>query len=233
MTGSPARRSTARTKRESPIATRSSSCRPPDYIGKRPRSLSVFARYQEGFRPGGLSVSDTSVQRFKGDSLATAEIGVRIGDASLRFQMSAAGSYARWRSIQADLVEADGLPMTTNIGNGRVVGLEAQAKWRPIDPVILSGGLFVNDSTLDDPAPGFLGEKDASLPNLDDIGLQMRADGAVPIDDRNAVSLYAALRYYGGSKLGVARSLIYRKVLMSMDRPDCDGRMGGSFLAWT
>ena len=170
-------------------------------------SLSVFARYQEGFRPGGLSVSDTSVQRFKGDSLATAEIGVRIGDASSRFQMSAAGSYARWRSIQADLVEADGLPMTTNIGNGRVVGLEAQAKWRPIDPVTLSGGLFVNDSTLDDPAPGFLGEKDASLPNVDDIGLQMRADGTVPIDDRNAVSLYAALRYYGGSKLGVGSVL--------------------------
>ena len=191
---------------------------------KAANAFSVFARYQEGFRPGGLSVSETSVQRFRGDSLATVEIGVRIGDAASRFQMSAAGSYARWRSIQADLVETDGLPMTTNIGNGRVVGLEAQAKWRPIDPITLSGGLFINDSTLDDPAPGFLGEKDASLPNVDDVGLQMRADGTIPIDDRNAVALYAALRYYGGSKLGVGPVL---------DLPQGHYVDGSAGLRWT
>jgi iron complex outermembrane receptor protein len=166
-------------------------------------AFSVFARYQEGYRPGGLSVSDTSVQRFRGDSLATVEAGVRIGDAASRVQISAAGSYARWRSIQADLVETDGLPTTTNIGNGRVIGFEAQARWRPIDAIAVSGGLFINDSTLDDPAPGFLGEKDASLPNVDDIGAQIRVDWTLPIDDRNAIGLYTALRYYGGSKLGV------------------------------
>jgi outer membrane receptor protein involved in Fe transport len=166
-------------------------------------ALSIFARYQKGFRPGGLSVSDTSVQRFQGDSLATAEIGVRVGDAASRFQISAAASYARWRSVQADLVETDGLPMTTNIGNGRVVGVEAQARWRPIDAITVSGGLFINDSSLTDPAPGFLGEKDASLPNVDDVGLQARLDGKISIGDHDAIAPYAALRYYGGSKLGV------------------------------
>jgi outer membrane receptor protein involved in Fe transport len=169
--------------------------------------LLLFARYQEGFRPGGLSVSDQSVERFRGDSLATAEFGVRIGSEASRFQASAAGSYARWRSIQADLVQADGLPMTTNIGNGRVVGFEAQARWRPAAALSLSGSLFVNDSTLDDPAPAFLGEKDASLPNVDDVAAQVRIDGTLPLGGQDAIGAYVSVRYYGGSKLGVGDAL--------------------------
>jgi hypothetical protein len=52
----------------------------------------------------------------------------------------------------------------------------------------------------------------------------MRADGTVPIDDRNAVSLYAALRYYGGSKLGVGSVL---------DLPQGHYVDGSTGLRWT
>ena len=173
--------------------------------------VTLFARYQEGFRSGGISATDQAVERFKGDSLATSEIGIRIGGDRARFQLTAAGSYARWRSIQADLIETDGLPMTTNIGDGHVVGFEAQARWRATRFLSLSGALFANDSALDEPLPAFAGEKDASLPDVDDFGIQGRIDGSVPIDDRDSLGFHGALRYYGGSKLGVGPALDLRQ----------------------
>ncbi|WP_454885323.1 TonB-dependent receptor [Sphingomonas oryzagri] len=169
--------------------------------------LSLFARYQEGFRPGGLSVASDAVERYRGDGLSTIEAGARLGDPDTRLQATAAASFARWRHIQADLVGTDGLPFTTNIGNGRVIGLEASLRWTPSRALALSGGLFLNDSSLDDPEPGFAGEKDASLPNVEDLGLQAQADLTLPLAGSDSTHVYAALRYVGGSKLGVGPTL--------------------------
>ncbi len=165
--------------------------------------LSAYARYQEGYRAGGLSVSDRSVERFRGDSLATVEAGLRLGDAASRVDATAAVSYAHWESIQADLVDGGGLPMTANIGNGRVVGFEARAGWRPLPGLALSGSLFLNDSALSDPAPGFVGEKDASLPNVADMGGQGRVSYERRLGSVGAIGFTAAARYVGSSRLGV------------------------------
>jgi outer membrane receptor protein involved in Fe transport len=167
----------------------------------------LYARYQEGFRPGGLSVSDNLVERYRGDGLSTVEAGVRIGRADAPLQATAAISFARWKNIQADLVSSDGLPFTTNVGNGRVVGLESSIHWHPVRNVTLTGGLFLNDSTLDDPAAAFAGERDASLPNVDDLGFQARTDVKIPFGPNDCASLYGSLRYMGGSKLGVGTAL--------------------------
>ncbi|MBA2932554.1 TonB-dependent receptor [Sphingomonas sp. CGMCC 1.13654] len=169
--------------------------------------LALYARYQEGFRPGGLSVSDTAVERYRGDGLSTVELGVRMGYPSSRLQATSAISFARWRNIQADLIDGQGLPLTTNVGNGRVVGLEASVQWRPWRDLDIESGLFLNDSTLYRPAPGFAGEKDASLPNVDDLGFRASANLRIPLGKADSLSFYGALRYVGGSKLGVGTAL--------------------------
>jgi outer membrane receptor protein involved in Fe transport len=165
--------------------------------------LSAYARYQEGYRAGGLSVSGDTVKRFRGDSLATIETGLRFGDGSRRFDATAAVSFAHWESIQADLVDANGLPITANIGDGRVLGLEVRANWRPVVGLALSGGVFVNDSSLYRPAPAFVGEHDASLPNVADMSGQARISYDRSIGHAGSIGFTAAARYVGGSKLGV------------------------------
>lgn len=169
--------------------------------------LAAYARYQEGYRAGGLSVSDQSVVRFRGDSLATVEAGLRLGSAAQRFDATAAVSYAHWESIQADLVDSHGLPMTANIGDGHVVGFEARAGWRPTATLALSGSVFLNDSTLSNPAPGFAGEKDASLPNVADLGAQLRVNYERQLGRAGTIAFTASARYVGGSKLGVGPAL--------------------------
>ncbi len=165
--------------------------------------LSAYARYQEGYRAGGLSVSGRSVERFRGDNLATVEAGLRLGNATNRLDASAAVSYAHWENIQADLVDGVGLPMTANIGNGRIVGFEARAGWRPLPGLAVSASIFLNDSKLTDPALGFAGVKDASLPNVADMGGQGRVNYELPMGDAGALGVTAAARYVGSSKLGV------------------------------
>jgi len=172
--------------------------------------LSLFARYQEGYRPGGLAVQATSVQRFEADSVATWEGGVRYGNPASPFSASASISYAHWEDIQADLVDATGLPYTANIGSGRVIGFEFQSSWRPVHAFSIEGAVFLDDSDLSRPATAFAGEKDATLPNIADmtarVGISWHgAIGHQPFD------LTASVNYVGHSRLGVGPALDLRQ----------------------
>jgi iron complex outermembrane receptor protein len=171
----------------------------------RPK-LSLFVRYQEGYRPGGLAVQASSVQRFEADSVATWEAGVRLGDPESKFMASASLSYAHWEDIQADLVDTNGLPFTTNIGSGRVVGLEILSSWRPFRSLSIDGALFLNDSNLSKPAAAFAGEKDATLPNIADLTARagLAWHGTIL---RQPFDLTASINYVGHSRLGVGAAL--------------------------
>ena len=168
--------------------------------------LSVYARYAEGDRPGGLSVQGTVTQRFESDSVSSYEVGARYGDPGDRFSASAAASFTHWEDIQADLIDADGLPYTTNIGTGRVIGFEAQARWRPFPSLAVDGAVFANNSRLSKPAPAFTGERDASLPDIPDeiARIGMRYD--VEAKGRR-IELSGSVRYVGRSRLGVGTAL--------------------------
>jgi len=168
--------------------------------------LSVYARYQEGYRPGGLSVQSSSTQEFRPDSVATWELGIRRGDANDTLQFSAAASYAHWDNIQADLVDAAGFPFTANIGSGRIIALEATGTVRPGRGLSVSSSLFVNQSRLREPAAGFGGESDPSLPNIPTIIGRVGANVDLPIGGR-ALRLSASARYVGRSRLGVGTHL--------------------------
>ena len=114
-----------------------------------PRSV-AYVRYQQAHRAGGLAVSDSaagrSVRRFETDSLSSMEAGIRLGQLSRdRTALSASVSQARWQDVQADLIDAGGLPFTTNLGDGRISGFEVEAAWRPIRGLTLELATFVNE----------------------------------------------------------------------------------------
>lgn len=128
----------------------------------------VYARYQEGFRPGGLSVSGANTAaRFDSDTLSTFEIGTRFGEAGRdSFSASLVGSHSRWESIQADLIDAHGFPFTDNIGNGTIWALSGSATWRPISSLVLEAAAFLNWSKLAPASPRYARTEDNELPNI-------------------------------------------------------------------
>ncbi len=149
----------------------------------------LFARYQQGFRPGGLAIGNLAIHRFQSDRVATLEAGIRYdrpGDDAI--SLAASVAYTDWRNIQADFVDAQGLPVTTNIGDGRIWSFDARAAWRPIPSLRLEGSVIVNNSRLTRPneAQLFQVRQDASVLYAQQRALQTSTDPAldpIPIED--------------------------------------------------
>jgi outer membrane receptor protein involved in Fe transport len=104
--------------------------------------LALFARYQTGFRTGGLAVAQGigRVANYQADSIDVGEFGMRrlrSGTTGLGVSMSA--STAHWRGIQADLLNRRGQPFTTNLGNANIQTLEASFDWVPLAGLSLAG----------------------------------------------------------------------------------------------
>ncbi len=182
-------------------------------IAWRPaRRITAFARYQEGFRPGGLSVSASSSgivsQRYQGDGISTFEGGARFGDPARDIvAASLTISYGHWEHIQADLVDSSGLPFTANIGDGRILGLEAKASWRILPGFAIEGGLFLNDSELVRTEAGFADALHAELPDVAEVGIRGAFSYRRAIGRTLSLTTNGSVRYFGHSYLGVGPQL--------------------------
>lgn len=105
----------------------------------------VYLRYGSALRQGGVDIgSNGELEEFDSDKLATLELGWREQLAvSGRLDL---GLFAtRWSDMQSDVLLASGLIETTNVGNGRILGMEATwdqdlgANWH-----LAAGGTLVN-----------------------------------------------------------------------------------------
>lgn len=169
--------------------------------------LLLYARIQQGFRAGGLTVAESdsgaATRRFDSDSLTSIETGFRLGRPGGIFQLDAALSFARWVDIQADLIDASGLPYTTNLGDGRIYGIEANASWRVTPSLSVGAAAFVNESALSHPAPAFASAQDRDLPNIPGAGIRTAAHFSTALSPSLSLAVDAALRYVGRSHLGI------------------------------
>ncbi len=98
-------------------------------------ALSLYARYQTGYRTGGLAVARGvgRVAEFAPDSITMLESGFRFRRGGLHpLTLGAAIAYAHWTNIQADLFSRAGQPFTTNLGDAQILSVEANASWEPI-----------------------------------------------------------------------------------------------------
>ncbi|CAN5329602.1 hypothetical protein BH10PSE12_BH10PSE12_02190 [soil metagenome] len=169
---------------------------------------SLFLRYQQGFRPGGLAVDDYHVQRFRNDRIATIEAGVRSGvPGRSPLALSASIAHTDWKNIQADLTDRQGLPTTANIGDGRIYTLEGRLTLVPLAGLTVDLGAIYNDGRLARPAAflralSYAGES-LALPNVANLGGRIAVDYRAVLDNGDRLTLAGSARYYGRSRLGV------------------------------
>ena len=183
-----------------------------------PRLL-VYARYQQGFRPGGLAIESGFVRRFRNDRVATMETGLRYGARGHDpFDLSLSLSYTNWDNIQADFIDGGGLPSTDNIGDGRIYSLSAAVGWRPLPGLTLDAAATYNDSRVTDPSPSLLlalasapvnsltGARtggQSRIPNVARFTTRVGADYRTAIGDRLELRINGWARYIGKSRLGI------------------------------
>lgn len=172
-------------------------------------NVRLYARYQEGFRPGGLAVDGNFVRRFLNDQVRTWEAGVRFGDKGHSLlDASLALSYSRWRNIQADFIDSNGFPTTANIGDGRITSLSGTIAMRPTDALTFELGAVYNHSRVDDFSPQILPVYDAAptrlgrIPNVAKHAVRGSVNYATVIGDEDfRINGWAS--YIGPSRLGI------------------------------
>jgi outer membrane receptor protein involved in Fe transport len=185
--------------------------------------LTLFARFQQGFRPGGIGTRRDFIQRFKGDRVSTAEAGLRYGSRDLDLTLNAA--WTGWSNIQADLIDGFGFPTTANVGDGRVLSLGFTSRWRPLQGLELDASLYLNDTKVterfsllpltflaenagvdvgfvESPADTDLAEF-KRLPNIADVTGRVGFTYVAALNDRLDVEATGFARYVGKSTLGV------------------------------
>ncbi|WP_240653474.1 TonB-dependent receptor domain-containing protein [Sphingomonas crocodyli] len=176
--------------------------------------IALFARYGSGFRTGGLAVAPGvgRVANFTPDSIRVAEAGLRLArGGETGVSATAAFSYARWRQIQADLVDRRGFPYSTNIGNGRIRGFEAMADWVPMRGLTFGGAIFLNHSSLHDPILALTPQRGDELADTPRINGNARAsyqwgDPAISQWYVRGTASYVGRSFVGfGSMLNIAQ----------------------------
>ncbi|RIV81381.1 TonB-dependent receptor, partial [Aurantiacibacter xanthus] len=111
---------------------------------------SLFVRYQESFRPGGLAIEGPFVRQFANDHTSTFELGARHGQSgSGKFDLAASLSYTRWTDIQADFIDSAGFPTTANIGDGHVWSASLSGGVELAAGLRIEAGLVFNESEID------------------------------------------------------------------------------------
>lgn len=184
--------------------------------------LTFYGRYQQGFRPGGLSIANDVARFYENDRLATGEIGFRWGAASnTPLQLQGSATLSRWRDIQADYLDPTGLPVTDNIGDGRVWTINATGSWSIAPDLRLEGGLAWNRGRITNPTAAFemlarasaMSTPDISLahqmsiPNIAKVVARAAIDWRSDLGSDWSVEANAYARYVGKSRLGVGPQL--------------------------
>lgn len=169
--------------------------------------LTLFARFQQGFRPGGIAIRQNYVQRFEGDRVTTLEAGSRyIGD---RFDIALSGSWTNWKHIQADLIDGFGFPTTANIGDGEVFSLGVAGRWRPLRGLEIDASIYLNDSSVTRrdfillPIEGVPSIPADRLPNVADATGRVGFTYTTELTSGDNFKLDGHVRYVGQSTLGV------------------------------
>lgn len=170
-------------------------------------TTSLYVRYQESFRPGGLAIDGSFVRRFLSDHAATFEFGARHGrSASSPFDLTASVSYTHWDNIQADFIDFSGLPSTANIGNGRVWTASLSGGAAVTRSLRLEGGLTINDSHVEEPIIPTLA-RTTQVPNIAKLAGRLGFDYDRPIGRDLDFKAQGWLSYVGHSRLGIGPEL--------------------------
>lgn len=175
----------------------------------------LYVRYQQGFRPGGLAIESDYVRRFRNDRTGTFEIGARHGLAGQTpFDLAMSLSYTDWKDIQADYIDSTGLPSTANIGDGRVWSVSASGGLLLAPGLRAELGMTWNESRVDEPAIDALigsmqyaSARSMQVPNIARFAGHSAIRWTHDIDGEWGIGANAWANYLGRSRLGVGPEL--------------------------
>jgi iron complex outermembrane receptor protein len=171
------------------------------------RSATLFARLEEAVRPAGVSEAGGAFERYRGDRVTLAEVGVRSNDWRADLSAEASIGWADWRDVQADIVSPGGDLVTDNVGDGVIRFISIKGAWIPAASLNISGGLFLNDSRLTATRFSVIGGGTTDIPNVAPFGAQASIAYEAGTVSGAPLRLGADLRYIGHSRLGVGPML--------------------------
>ncbi|MES2095999.1 MAG: TonB-dependent receptor [Pseudomonadota bacterium] len=136
--------------------------------------MALFARFQTGYRTGGLAVAPGvgRVADYRPDAITVGEIGARkLRSGVTGIDISASISLARWRNIQADLINRSGQPYTTNIGDAKIVTVEGHIDWVPVPGLRAAASFLLTDNTVTGPIADLSQRNNRRLPETPPLAL--------------------------------------------------------------
>lgn len=176
--------------------------------------LTLYARYQQGFRPGGLSIAGDTVRLYRNDRLGTAEAGFRYGRPGVdRLDLQGGATLSHWKDIQADFLDLSGLPVTDNIGDGRVWTISANGGFKVTPEVRLEAGFAWNDGKITRPTDAFrtliaiAEDSSMEIPNIARFVARGAIDWRTTLTSEWTLEANAYARFVGRSRLGIGPHL--------------------------
>ncbi|GAB3111076.1 TonB-dependent receptor [Aestuariicella hydrocarbonica] len=152
-------------------------------------SLSVYGRYAQGYKAGGLNLNGTIGQtpgnpvanldtlQFDPEDTESYEVGVKSFLFDRTLQLNATVFYQTVTDFQVNSFDGVGFTLQ-NAGEIEGQGLEIDYSWNPTENWIISGGLVLQDIEYADFKTG-----STTIAQQEAAGLQARAEGVVPPQD--------------------------------------------------
>lgn len=167
--------------------------------------LALFARYQTGFRTGGLAVAQGigRVANYDADAISLAEVGMRrLRGGPTGIGLSVSASAAHWSGIQADLINRRGQPFTTNLGDARIQALEATLDWVPMPRLTIAASALYTHNEVSGPMADQSRENNRRLADTPPFAGHAALTYVWPKGGAVTPRLGATLDYVGRSVLG-------------------------------
>lgn len=170
-------------------------------------AITVFGRFEQAVRPAGVNEAGGAFARYQGDQVTLLELGARTREDWHGLSGEVSAGWMDWRDVQADIVTEGGDLVTDNVGDGVIHFISLKGAWRPTPVLELSGGLFLNESSLTRTRFSTIGGGTTDIPNVAPVGAQMSLDWEAGRIATLPLRLGADFRYIGHSRLGVGPML--------------------------
>ena len=170
-------------------------------------AITLFGRFEQAVRPAGVNEAGGAFARYQGDQVTLLELGARTRESWNGLSGELSAGWMDWRDVQADIVTEGGDLVTDNVGDGIIHFISLKAAWRPTQTLELSGGLFLNESSLTRTRFSTIGGGTTDIPNVAPVGAQLSLDWEAGQIATLPLRLGADFRYIGHSRLGVGPML--------------------------